>query len=119
MKSNEQSLQASDIGMNLLQPFSVLSHPIKDANTLECFLGPAPPRSQVHHLVENGNGRQCTLMAVSTKPNKVGRSGFLKGNPGGGMRKRVNRCRAGAANSGLPYSTAVPSPKILVFQRFL
>lgn len=97
MKSNEPP-QAADIGINLLQPFSVLSYSIKDANTLECFLGPAPPRSQVHYLVGNGKGRQCTLRAVSTKPNKVGRGGFLKGNPGGGRRKRVNRCQAGTAN---------------------
>ena len=73
VKSDEQSLQAADTGMNLLQPFSVLSRSNKEANTVECFIGSAPPRSQVHHLVGNGKGRQCALMAVSTKPNKVGR----------------------------------------------
>lgn len=78
LKTNEQSLQAADIGLNLLPLFSVLSHSIKDANTLECLIGPAPPRSQVHHLVGKGKERQCTLMAFSTNSNRVGGGWLLK-----------------------------------------
>lgn len=52
---------------HLLQPFSSLSHSIKDANTLECVIGPAPPRSLIHHLERNKERRQCSLIGNSHK----------------------------------------------------
>ena len=76
MKTNEQSLQAADIGMNLLPLFSLLSHSIKDANTLECLIDPAPPRSQVHHLVGNGK-REAMHINGSFHKARQSREGWL------------------------------------------
>lgn len=86
-------IPAADFGMNSLQPFSILSHSIKDANTLECLIGLTLPRS----ITWKGTGEEAMnvcWLTVATKPLTAGKGGSLKWNPTGERREWLNAGKA-------------------------
>lgn len=81
------SLQAAGTEMNWLPPFSVLSHSINDADTLEHFVSRALPRCQSITQKETGKGGSSHCLAVPPERYPVGRGGSLQGRPGAGTRE--------------------------------